>query len=140
MTDNHNITPAELLARSARDLDEAGYHLNHNGIFKRTEFIAEQDQRVDVFNFNSERLHLLLSIIPLIMTPSERRTMGSYTAKHIVEKFFSQRYVSNGEFILCANALGYRMKNKMFPPNAEFYAKCNVSTFPELRYPFVVGS
>ena len=74
-------------------------------------------------------LKLLVPLIPLLFSPSERKSINSYEAKHMVEQLFHTGYVSNGEFILAmetyrteSNPEGFRRKEQGDSPNVIYYA------------------
>jgi hypothetical protein len=74
-------------------------------------------------------LKLLVPLIPLLFSPSERKSINSYEAKHMVEQLFHTGYVSNGEFILAmetycspSSADGFKRKEQGDSPNVVYYA------------------
>ena len=56
------------------------------------------------------------------MEPSKVKTYNSYHLKHVVEKW-SNRYISNGDYIAAALCMGLRVKpyNIFNNPNAAIY-------------------
>jgi hypothetical protein len=110
-------------------LHQGGYVVN--GVLKSSKEHSE-------INCEDKRLHLLFSIIPLVFKGSERRSIGSYSGKHIVEKFFVSEYISNGEFILVMMCLGYKFKVYKDNINVSFYGSWVDTTNNELKYKFVV--
>lgn len=69
----------------------------------------------------NDRLRLITTIIPLIFRRSQRSTVGSYGAKHLLERQLAAGYISNGEAIAAMVALGYKWKAVPNSPNMAFY-------------------
>ena len=87
-------------------LKAGGLHVYESGLSSKEE-PGSAPLKLD----GNPRLRLLLSIIPLILKPSERKSVGSYGAKHVLERLLSCGYISNGECIVAAVALGYKWRH-----------------------------
>lgn len=103
-----------------KEIADKGDILNDHGYFVK-DYSGKIHTENGEININNPRLHLLFSIIPLIFKSSERKSIGSYGGKHVVEKFFSHEYISNGEFILVMMCLGYKYKVYKDTLNPIFY-------------------
>lgn len=97
--------------------------LTKNGVYKvRKSGPAPCGEPVDV---ESPTIASALKVIPLLITPSLRKTINSYAGKHVVEKLLHTNYISNGELIMAMMMLGYKWR---LPPgekdsvNVLFYA------------------
>lgn len=124
------------IASSLERINAEGYFLNHDGLFK-TPMEPNQISVSDCFQDNV--MTLLLSIIPLIFKPSERKSCNSYASKHIVEQWLSSRYISNGQLILAMMALGYKYKTIKGSPNVLFYGSwTEPAVYGVVKYPFEV--
>ncbi len=129
-------TIAELINNKLNEIKEKGDVLNHTGYYKGSNG-REGDIAFDEID-QDNRVHLLFSIIPLIFQTSERKSIGSYGGKHIVEKFLTNGYVSNGEFILVMMCLGYKYKTQKDSPNVQFYGYWVDTVENKLRHKFSV--
>ena len=127
----------ELFNNKLKELEAQGHTLIESGFFPKDSTVLKNYPPTPI-NTKNKHLHLLLSIIPLIFSTSERRSIVSYGGKHTVEKFFQPSYVSNGEFILVMLCLGYRMKSFKDSPNTQFYGYWSKNVDNELKHKFIV--
>ena len=112
--------------------------LTHSGVqHKPTETMDSPIVVEDCLKSN--KFQLLFQIIPLILKHSDRKSIGSYSGKHVVEKLLTPSYISNGEFILALVALGYKYKIKKDSLNVQFYG-CwtDPPLYDEVKYPFEI--
>ena len=130
------MSPVELLSQKLKEIEERGDVLNHYGYFQKDSVIRNRTNEGNEIVVNEKHLCQLLSIIPLIFKSSERKSIGSYSGKHIVEKLFFSKYISNGEFILVMMSLGYKHRTFKDTPNVSFYGSWVDTTEKELIYKF----
>lgn len=106
MTTPIAANPDAALEAAVATLAAAGLHAYESGLSTRVDAGAAPLQLA-----GNPRLRMLLSIIPLILKPSERKSVGSYGAKHVLEGLLTPGYVSNVECIVAAVALGYKWRH-----------------------------
>jgi len=126
----------ELMNDKLKEVEAQGDFLYDTGYFPKDSTIKTRYSDSPI-NTKQPHLKLLFSIIPLIFTPSERKSIGSYGGKHTVEHLMYPGYISNGEFILVMLCLGYKMKAHKDSPNPTFYGQWSKNVNTELKYKFL---
>ena len=91
--------------------------INRNGVKYLNSTSPEDINSLDV-----DKIRLCIEFTEKFMEPSKVKTYNSYHLKHVVEKW-SNRYISNGDYIAAALCMGLRVKpyNMFNNPNAAIY-------------------
>ena len=124
--------------------------LTHCGVFNNKNGEGQKEAEklhalIDIEDcLKDTKFQLLFQILPLILKPSERKSIGSYSGKHHIEKLFKPSYITNGEFILATVALGYKYKMTTDHPNIKIYGNWSNTilisnpTINPKNYPFEI--
>lgn len=128
----------ELMNNKLKEVQDAGDKLYDIG-YLTNKTTVKLDKPIPI-NTNKPELQLLFSIIPLIFIESSRKSIGSYSGKHIVEQLLDNNYISNGEFILVMLCLGYKMKTSNNSPNVLFYGNWSKTIDMQLKHKFLKKS
>lgn len=133
----------DIMNKKIQEVTDSGHMLCDKGYYKKNCLTNEKP-----INTENPFVHLLFSIIPLIFTSSERKTISSYEGKHTVERLIHSGYISHGEFILVMMCLGYKMRssNGLMDSNGctlrtskvQFYGQWSKNIDEELKHKFLI--
>jgi hypothetical protein len=125
----------ELMNNKLKEIQETGDKLYDIGYLTNKTIVKLENPIL--INTKKPELQLLFSIIPLIFIESSRKSIGSYSGKHVIEQLLDNKYISNGEFILVMLCLGYKMKTCNNSPNVLFYGNWSKTINMELKHKFI---